>query len=181
MLAWPDCAIPAASEPIMKTSTAYFLQAVIVLIGIGTLALLLWEPHLEGRNVHATTLEIYFKDPFLAFVYVGSIPFFVALYRAFRLFGDARQSRAYSQVTLDALRTIKHCAITIIGFVAVGVVIIILFGDKDDRPAGVFMSLLVASASGVTAIVAAMFARKLQNALRPSEGGRAEPKTTGSR
>lgn len=143
-----------------------------MLIGIATLALMLWEPHIEGRNAHAATFEIYFKDPFLAYVYVGSTPFFVALYRAFGLFGHVRQNRAFSQVTVDALRAIKHCAIAIIGFVAVGVVFIIMFGDKDDRPAGVFMSFLVTFASSVIATAAAMFARNLQNALRRSEGNR---------
>ena len=144
----------------------------MVLIGIAALALMLWEPHLEGRNAHAAPFEIYFKDPFLAFVYVGSTPFFVALYRAFGLFGHVRQNRAFSQVTVDALRAIKHCAIAIIGFVAVGVVFIIMFGDKEDRPAGVFMSFLVTLASSVIATAAAMFARKLQNILRRSEGRR---------
>ncbi len=144
----------------------------MVLIGIGTLVLMLWEPQIEGRNAHATTFEIYFKDPFLAYVYVGSTPFFVALYRAFGLFGHVRQNRAFSQVTVDALGAIQHCSIAIIGFVAVGVVFIIMFGDKDDRPAGLFMSFLVTFASSVIATAAAMFARNLQNALRRSEGRR---------
>jgi hypothetical protein len=156
----------------MKSSSALFLQVAIVLIAIGALALMLWEPHIEGRNAHAATFEIYFKDPFLAYVYVGSTPFFVALYRAFGLFGHVRQNRAFSQVTVDALRAIKHCAIAIIGFVAVGVVFIIMFGDKDDRPAGVFMSFLVTFASSVVATAAAMFARNLQNTLGRSEGSR---------
>src|SRR6478735_2852119 len=156
----------------MKRSSTVFLQVAIVLIGIGVLALMLWEPHIEGRNAHATTFEIYFKDPFLAYAYVGSIPFFVALYRAFGLFGHARRNGAFSQVTVDALRAIKRCAIALIGFVAVGVVFIIIFGDKDDRPAGVFMSFLVTVASSVIATAAAMFARHLQNTLRRSEGSR---------
>ena len=157
----------------MKNSSALFLQAAIVLIGIGTLAFLLWEPHIEGRNAHATTFEIYFKDPFLAYVYVGSTPFFVALYRAFGLFGHVRQNGSFSQVSVDALRTIKRCAIAIIGFVAVGVVFIIMFGDKDDRPAGIFMSFFVTFASSIIAIAAAMFARKLRNTLIRPEGSRA--------
>jgi hypothetical protein len=156
----------------MKSSSALFLQAVMVLIGTAALAFLLWEPHLEGRNAHATTFEIYFKDPFLAYVYVGSTPLFVALHRAFGLFGHARQNRAFSQVTVDALRAIQHCAMAIIGFVAVGVVFIIGFGDQDDRPAGVFMSLLVAVAAIVIAIAGAMFARNVQNALRRSAASR---------
>ena len=63
----------------MKNSSALLLQGVTVLVGIAVLAFLLWEPHIEGRNAHATTFEIYFKDPFLAYVYLGSAPFFVAL------------------------------------------------------------------------------------------------------
>ena len=50
------------SAPLMKRSSTAFLQIVIVLIGIGALALVLWEPHIEGRNAHATVFEIYFKD-----------------------------------------------------------------------------------------------------------------------
>jgi len=149
----------------MKMGPALFLQAVIVLIGFGVLALMLWEPHLEGRNAHATTFEIYFKDPFLAYVYVGSTPFFLALYRAFGVFGHVRQQGAFSQVTVDALRTIKHCAMAIIVFVAGAVVFVLMFGDGEDRPAGVFMCLLVTVASGVIATAAAMFARNLQNTL----------------
>jgi hypothetical protein len=157
----------------MKSTWSLFFQGVVVVIGLGMLALMLWEPHLEGRNVHATTFEIYFKDPFLAYVYVGSTPFFIALYRAFGLFGHARKKGAFSQVTVDALRAIKRCAIVLMGFIAGGVVFIILFGDKEDRPAGIFMSFLATSAASVIAIAAAMFARKLQGSLSRSEGGRA--------
>jgi len=44
----------------MKKISTIFFQAVIVLIGIGTLAFMLWEPHIEGRNAQATLFEIYF-------------------------------------------------------------------------------------------------------------------------
>lgn len=162
-----------SSDALMKSSSALLLQATVVLIGIGTLAFLLWEPHIEGRNAHATTFEIYFKDPFLAYVYLGSTPFFVALYRAFGLFGHVRQNRAFSQVTVNALRAITHCAIALLGFVAGGVVFILMFGDKDDRPAGIFMSLLITFASSVIAIAATMFARCLENSLKRSEVSRA--------
>src|SRR6266478_6037132 len=106
----------------MKRSSTIFLQVVIVLIGIGALALLLWEPHIEGRNAHATNFEIYLKDPFLALVYAGSIPFFVALYQAFKVLGYAGQNKVFSQAAVKALRTIKYCAIAIIGFAAVSVI-----------------------------------------------------------
>ena len=147
----------------MKRSST-FLQVVVVLIGIGALALMLWEPHIEGRNVHATPFEIYFKDPFLAYAYIASIPFFVALYQAFKVLGYVRQNKTFSQATVKALGTIKYCAIAIIGFVVVSVVFMI-FGDKDDRPAGVFMRILITFPSIVIATAAAMFERILQNAV----------------
>jgi cytochrome bd-type quinol oxidase subunit 2 len=136
-----------------------------VLIGIGALALLLWEPHVEGRNAHATLFEIYFKDPFLAYAYFASIAFFVGLYQAFKVLGYVRQNKTFSPAPVKALRTIKYCAMAIIGFVAVGVIFILMFGDKEDRPAGVFMSILITFASVVIATAAAMFERILQNAV----------------
>ncbi len=143
---------------------ARFLQVVMVLIGIGALALLLWEPQIEGRNAHATPFEIYFKDPFLAYVYLGSIPFFVGLYQTFKVLGFIGQNKAFSEATVKALRTIKFCALAIIGFVAVSVVFF-MFSDPDDRPAGVFMRILIIFGSLVIATAAAMFERILQNGV----------------
>src|SRR5436190_2853996 len=150
--------------PPAKRSPILFLQVVIVLIGIGALALLLWEPHLEGRNAHATPFEIYFKDPFLAYAYVASIPFFAALYQAFKVLGYARQNKVFSQAAVRALRTIKFCAIAIIGFVVVGEIFIVM-GDSDDRAGGVFMGVLITFGSIVIATAAATFERILQNAV----------------
>src|SRR3989338_3102530 len=104
----------------MKKNSTIFLRVVIVLVGIVVLVLMLWEPHIEGRNVNATLFAIYFKDPFLAYAYIASIPFFMALYQAFKVLGYAGQNKVFSQAAVKALRTIKCCAITIIGFVAVG-------------------------------------------------------------
>jgi hypothetical protein len=150
----------------MKRSSTVFLQVVIVLIGIGALAFLLWEPHIEGRNARATLFEIYFKDPFLAYVYIASIPFFVALYQAFKLLGYAGQSKVFSPAAVKAMRTIKVCAIAIIGFVAVSVVFMPFSDpDDDDGPQGVVMRIIITFAWIVVATVAAMFERVLQNAV----------------
>src|SRR6476619_3957606 len=100
---------------LMNRGSTIFLQIVIVLIGVGALALMLWEPHVEGRNAHATLFEIYFKDPFLAYAYIASIPFFVALYQAFTVLGYAGQNKVFSQAAVKALRIIKYCAIALIG------------------------------------------------------------------
>src|SRR5580765_7612540 len=108
----------------MERGSILFLKAVIVLVGIGALALLLWEPQIEGVNKNATLFEIYF-NPFIAYAYIASIPFFVALYQAFKVLGYAGQHKVFSQEAVKALRTIKYCALAIIGFVAVSVLFMV--------------------------------------------------------
>ena len=148
----------------MKRSSTAFLQGVIVLIGVGALALLLWEPHLEGRNARATVFEVYFQDPFLAYAYLASIPFFVALVHGFKLLGCAGNNQIFSQDAVNALRTIKFCAIALVGFVA-GAETYILMAGSDDRAGGVFMGVLIAFGSIVMATAAATFERILQSAV----------------
>ena len=150
----------------MKRSSTIFLQIVILLIGIGALTLMLWEPHIEGRNAHATLFEIYFKDPFLAYAYIASISFFVALYQSFKVLGYAGQNRVFSEAAVKAMRTIKFCAIAMIGFIAVGEVVFVLpNSDGDDRPQGVVMGILITFGSIVIATATSMFERILQNAV----------------
>ena len=148
----------------MKKSSTIFLQIVIVALGLGALALLLWEPHLEGVNAHAKFFEVYL-DPFIVLVYIGSIPFFVALYQALKVLQYAGENKIFSKAAVNALRTIKYCALAIIGFVVVEEIFIMLNHGSDDAAGGVFMGVLITFGSVVAATAAAMFERILQNAV----------------
>lgn len=148
----------------MNRGAILFLKAVVVLIGISALALMLWEPHLEGRNANATLFEIYFNDPFLAYAYFASLSFFMALYQTFKVLGYAGQNKVFSPVAVRAVRTIKYCAMAMIGFVLVGEMFILL-GNSDDRPPAIFMGILIAFPSMVTATAMVVLERVLQNAV----------------
>jgi hypothetical protein len=154
------------NAPSAKRGSTVFLQVVIVLIGIGALALMLWEPHLEGRNAHSTTFEIYFKDPFLAYAYLASIAFFVALFQAFTLLGYIRQNKVFSLNSVRALRTIKYCALALVAMIgAAGAYLFLAMRGNDDIAGGVAMCVLLISLSVVIATAAAVFERLLQNAV----------------
>lgn len=148
----------------MKRGSIKFLQTVTVLIGIGAFSVMLWEPHMEGRNAHATLFEIYFKDPFLAYAYFSSIPFYAALFQGFKVLGFAGQNNAFSHEAVKALRTIKYCAISIIGFAAIGEIFIML-NNSEDRAGGVFIGILIISGSLVTAAAANVLEKIFQNGL----------------
>jgi hypothetical protein len=141
----------------MKKSVTIVLQLVIVLIGIGALTFLLWEPWVEGVNANATTFsQIYFDDPLLAYTYIASIPFFTALYQAFKALGYARRNELRS--IAKPLQTIKYCAMSIIGFAVLGE-IFILSGSTDDRPPVLAMGTAVILGSIIVAFAATRFER----------------------
>ena len=99
----------------MKRGSTYFLQTIIVLIGLMSLFLLLRFPLYEGRNVNATIFDVYFQDPFLAYIYLSSVFVFVAYYQAFKLLAIIRSNTVFSVDGVKALRSIKYCAMALVG------------------------------------------------------------------
>ena len=148
----------------MKKGSTLFLKFVICLIAIGALIWLIWFPQLEGRAANLDLLRIYI-DPLIIYAYIGSIPFFVALYQAFQLLGYIDGNKVFSQSSVNAVRTIKYCAIIISGFIVLGL-LFIRISVVDDDPAGVIaLGIFTTFASVVIATVAAVFQRLLQNAV----------------
>lgn len=148
----------------MKRSSTVFLQLVLVLIGIVALALMLWLPRIEGRNVNSTNFEIYFKDPFLAYMYLASTSFFLALFHGFKLLGFAGKNQVFSMAAVKSMRTIKFCALALAGFVGIAI-LVILRNESDDAAGGVVMGVVIAFVSIVIAAAAALFERVLQSAV----------------
>ncbi|MEZ5409826.1 MAG: DUF2975 domain-containing protein [Acidimicrobiales bacterium] len=133
-----------------------------MLVGLVVLAVLVLEPQVEGRNVDATLVEIYLHDPFLLFVYTGSIPFFLALFEAFKLLGYVETS-AFSARSVRSARLIRDCARVTIGFVVVGATFLLITGE--DRPVALFLGLVPTVALLTVASSAAVFERLLERAV----------------
>ncbi len=148
----------------MKRGSTIFLQIIVILAGLGALTLMLWFPHVEGRNAHSTPFQVYFHDPFLAYAYTASVAFYVALYQAYKVLGLAGQNRIFSSPAVKALRTIKYCALAMIAFV-IGALLIISQTESDDRAGGVALGVVLTFGSLVVATAAAMFERILQKAV----------------
>lgn len=148
----------------MKRISTYFLQVVISLIGFAALAFLLIVPRHEGVNINKTNFQIYFQDPFLAYAYIASIPFFVILYQACKVLSSVRQNKIFTESSVKAFRIMKYSAMSMIAFV-IGGEIWIMNMVSDDRAGAVAMGILITFVSIVIAAAAAMFERVLQNAV----------------
>jgi hypothetical protein len=139
-----------------------FLQAAVVLAGIVTLVIMIRLPLLEGRTKDADLLSIY-PDPLILYVYMASIAFFIALYKAFRLLGYIGQNKVFSSAAAGTLRSIKHCAIVLGILIVIAGIYIRIFHAKDDDPAGfIAMCMVAVFISIVVAIAAAIFENILQ-------------------
>ena len=136
-----------------------------MLIGIVALAILIRFPLIEGRAANLDLFSIY-ADPFILYGYAVSIVFFVGLYKAFKLLGYIRQNKIFSPSSVGALKSIKYCAIALSILIVTAGILIILFHDKEDDPAG-FLALCIVTtfASMVVATVAARFEKILQHGI----------------
>lgn len=134
-------------------------------MGLVVLAALLWEPHLEGRNANADAVTIYFHDPFLAYIYLGSLPFFFALYQAFKLLGYIEHNKTFSPGSVMALRKIKYCAIIVILFLVGAMAQIMAFHGEDDPAGAIAIGIVLTFATSVIATFAALLQKLFQNAL----------------
>ncbi len=149
----------------MKRFSTVFIQAVIVLIGIIALAILIRVPLTEGRATNLDLFSIY-ADPFILYGYAASVAFFVALYKAFRLLGYIRQNKVFSSNSVNALKSIKYCAIILGVLIVMAGLYIKIFHSEDDDPAGFLAICIVTTfASAVVATAAAIFEKLLQNAV----------------
>lgn len=154
-------------KSVVKNSSTAFLQTILVVLGVGTLLALIAMPQFEGRNANATLFETYFADPFLAYMYLGAVPFFVGLYQAFKILGFVGKNKTFSHATIKALRTIKYCAFITAGTIiaADAFLMIAARSNGEDAAGAVMLGLITTFTSVVVGTAAAIFERAVQNAV----------------
>ena len=152
----------------MKRGSTLFLKLIVVLLAIVVLTWMIVFPRSEGVAANLDLISIY-TNPFVIYLYVAWMPFFVALHQAIKLLGFVENNTIFSQAAVKAVRNIKYCAIVYIGFIAAAVSYILVMAkvtNGDDDPAGfVAIGLVLIFASSVIATAAAVFQRLLQNAV----------------
>jgi hypothetical protein len=147
----------------MKKSSILFLQAVLVLIGIAVLIIMIRMPLTEGRATNLDLFSIY-SDPLILYAYVATIPFFIALYKAFQLLGYIGQNEAFSLNAVSTLRSIKYCAIALSILIVLAGIYIRIFHNKEDDPAGfIALCVVMTFVSLIVATAVTVFEKILQN------------------
>ncbi len=150
----------------MKRGTTLFLKIAIILIGIPVLALCIFlVPEIANFAAELYPDIAYMKYLVLIDLYLSAIPFYFALYQAFKLLIYIDKNEAFSDLSVKALKTIKYCAITISILYVVGMPLFYLVAEIDDAPGIIVIGLIIIFASMVIAVFAAVLQRLLQVAI----------------
>ncbi|HZG87944.1 DUF2975 domain-containing protein [Paenibacillus sp.] len=150
----------------MKRGTTLFLRAAVIVIGIPVLALCIFV--VPGIGNFAA--ELYPEYPFLRYLvladlYAAAIPFYFALVQAFKLLGYIDANKAFSDLSVEALKKIKYCATAISGLYVIGLPLFYLLAERDDAPGIILIGLVLIFASMVIAVFAAVLEKLLKEAI----------------
>ncbi|QFT87593.1 hypothetical protein FIU87_02925 [Bacillus sp. THAF10] len=148
----------------MKHGSTLFLKIAVFLIGtpvlvlsiVGIISLLNNPPSAEYAPI------LY---PIVAGMLLTTIPFYFALYQAFTLLSYIDKNEAFSQLSVEALKKIKLCAITIGSVYVVIMPFIYFLAEKDDAPGAIIFGMVPIFASIVIAVFGAVLQRLLQEAI----------------
>ncbi|WP_340009089.1 DUF2975 domain-containing protein [Paenibacillus sp. FSL K6-0276] len=150
----------------MKQGSTLFLKIVIVLIGLPVLALcIFFVPAIANFAVELYPDYSFIKYLIFIDLYASAIPFYIALYQAFKLLGYIDKNNAFSEISVRVLKNIKNCAITICGVYVAGMPLYYLIGEKDDAPGIIVIAMVVIFASMVIAVFAAVLQKLLKEAI----------------
>ncbi|MFC4799561.1 DUF2975 domain-containing protein [Neobacillus sp. GCM10023253] len=150
----------------MKHVSTLFLKIAVFLIGIPVIALCIFLVPEFGK-LAAKLLPGVASIKYLVFIifYASAIPFYFALYQAFKLLLFIDKNIAFSDLSVKALKKIKQCAITISILHVLVLPLFYLFAEKDDAPGVIFVGLVVPFASMVIAVFAAVLQKLLKDAI----------------
>ncbi|NEY71399.1 DUF2975 domain-containing protein [Bacillus mesophilus] len=148
----------------MKRGSTLFLKIAVFLIGTPVLALGIFGLTLLLRNPANPDYD-QILYPIVIGMYVSVIPFFTALYQAFKLLSYIDSNEAFSERSVRSLKVIKLCAITISGVYVVIIPFVFLVAELDDAPGLVLVGGIPIFGSLVIAVFAAVLQKLLQDAI----------------
>ncbi|HDR7658855.1 DUF2975 domain-containing protein [Bacillus cereus] len=150
----------------MKQGSTLFLKTAIILIGIPVFALCIFLiPNIGNYAADLYPDIAYIKYLVLINLYATVIPFYFALYQAFKLVSYIDKGNAFSKLSVRALKKIKQCAITISVLYVVGMPLFYLVAERDDAPGIIIIGMILIFASMVITVFAAVLQRLLKDAI----------------
>lgn len=150
----------------MKQKSTLFLKLAVIILGIPVLALCVFlVPEIGNFAAELYPDRAILKYLVMIDLYATAIPFYFALVQAFKLLSYIDKNKAFSELSITALKKIKYSAFTISFLYVIGLPLFLLIGQKDDAPGVVLIGLIMIFASLVVGIFAAVLQKLLKEAV----------------
>ena len=150
----------------MKKASTFFLKATLFVMAGLVLAFCIFAIPAISKGVGVEWPELVnLKYPILILGYMTAVPFFIALYQAFKLLIYIDKNTAFSEISARALKYIKYCGIAMSILYLAGMPIVFQIADADDAPGLVLFGMIFAAAPIVIAVFAAVLQKLVQSAI----------------
>lgn len=150
----------------MKRGTTLFLKLAVILAGVPFLAMCIFlVPEIANFAAELYPDYSYIQYLVLFDLYATAIPFYFALYQAIKLLSYIDKNKAFSELSVRALKKINYCAIAFSSLYVLGMPLFYLIAEKDDAPGIIVIGMVIIFASMVIAVFAAVLQRLLQEAI----------------
>ncbi|PIC63626.1 hypothetical protein CSV79_10825 [Sporosarcina sp. P13] len=148
----------------MKKGTTIFLKIAVFLIAVTVLALcIFWLPWLANNTAEMYPEFDYLQYPVLISLYITVIPFYLALFQALKILNYIENNNAFSERSVNVLKYIKYCAITISIVYVIGNIFLIT--QNALHPGIAIIGFIIIFTSVVIAVFTAVLQKLLKNAL----------------
>jgi hypothetical protein len=145
---------------LVRNGSTLFLKAVIILSNIPVLAFVILILHAV-----ITDEDPGYFTPMQISVSISTLPVFFALYQTLKLLNYIDKNKAFSDLSVKALKYIKYCAIAFSALYAIGMPYIYYVAEEEDAPGLILFGLMFIFISVVAATFATVLQRILQDAL----------------
>jgi hypothetical protein len=98
-------------------------------------------------------------------MYVAAVPFFVGVYQVLRLLSYIDKNKAFSELSVKALRLIAYCGVAISAVYAISLPFFYIWADNDDAPGLIIIAMAFILAPLIITVFSAVLQRLLRQAI----------------
>ncbi len=151
---------------LVDQGSTFFLKAALLAIGLAALAICIFALPPAWTHVPDEYPDIaYVFYAIFSATYVAVIPFFTGLYQGFLLLEYIDENKAFSEISVRALRRIAYCGTAISAIFAAMLPFFYVWAQADDAPGLIIICMILALAPFAVAVAASVFQRLLRQAI----------------
>jgi hypothetical protein len=149
----------------MKKGSTLFLRGVLAIMGLILLALCIFAFPYVGNGIATEFPAVSYLKYAILTPYAAAIPFFFAIYQSWKLLNLIDRNKAFSELSVKALRVIKYCGVAMSFVFFASYPFAFGIAQADDAPGLILMWAMVIGAPLVISVFAALLQKLLQSAI----------------